>query len=221
MSDSLPLLVVDDNPTNRDMLSRRLVRAGFSVELAEGAKEALDVLSRTEVDLVLLDSMMPDISGIDLLKMLRATKSPEQLPVIMVTANSESDHVVEALNLGANDYVTKPIDFPVTLARIRAQLTRKRAEEALRVSEERYSLAVRGANDGVWDWDLRSNQIYYSERWKEMLGLQGRQLTRDPEEWLSRIHPDERATFELDAVVVQPTSGPFHILARREPAVFL
>ncbi len=73
---------------------------------------------------------------------------------------------------------------------------RKRAEEALRVSEERYALAARGANDGLWDWDLRSNRIYYSVRWKTMLGFGERDISDHPEEWFSRVHPDDRGDME-------------------------
>jgi diguanylate cyclase (GGDEF)-like protein/PAS domain S-box-containing protein len=191
-----PLLVVDDSEANRDLLSRRLARAGFDVETAADAPEALDCLRRREADLVLLDSMMPGMSGLELLRLLRATYTAEQLPVIMVTAISSSEKVVEALNAGANDYITKPIDFAVALARIQSQLARKRAEESLRVSEERYSLAARGANDGLWDWDLRTDRIYYSERWREILGLDGAVLADRPSEWRSRIHPADAEDFE-------------------------
>jgi DNA-binding response OmpR family regulator len=165
------LLVVDDNADNRDLLSRRLKRAGFPVSVADGGLSALQILEDEDIDLVLLDAMMPGMSGLDLLRLLRATRSSAQLPVIMVTAVTDSDKVVEALNHGANDYITKPIDFAVALARIQSQLSRKRAEEALRESEERYSLAARGANDGLWDWDLRTDSVYYSPRLKEMLSL--------------------------------------------------
>lgn len=190
------LLLVDDEELNRDMLSRRLIRNGFAVETANDGVSALQKIDQAEVDLVLLDSMMPGMNGIDVLRLLRATRSAEDLPVIMVTAVNESDKIAEAINLGANDYVTKPIDFPVTLARIRSQLSRKQAERALRQSEERYALAARGANDGLWDWDLRTNHVYYSPRWESMLGYAAGELRPTQEEWLSRVHPDDRLRLE-------------------------
>jgi diguanylate cyclase (GGDEF)-like protein/PAS domain S-box-containing protein len=70
---------------------------------------------------------------------------------------------------------------------------RKRAEEALRRSEERYALAARGANDGLWDWDLEQNHVYFSARWAGMLGYSEDELTSDPQEWFSRVHPGDRA----------------------------
>ena len=69
---------------------------------------------------------------------------------------------------------------------------RKRIESALRESEERYALAVLGANDGLWDWDLKTNKIYYSLRWKAMLGYRDNEITSDPAEWLERIHPQDK-----------------------------
>jgi CheY-like chemotaxis protein len=120
------LLVVDDNEANLDMLSRRLEKSGFTVFVAPDGPSALDIVERKSVDLVLLDIMMPGMTGIDVLKVLRATHSAAELPVIMATAKTESDDVVEALSLGANDYVTKPIDFPVVLARVQAHLRTRR-----------------------------------------------------------------------------------------------
>jgi diguanylate cyclase (GGDEF)-like protein/PAS domain S-box-containing protein len=186
------LLVVDDEESNRDMLSRRLERSGFSVLLAEDGPRALRIVDETEVDLVLLDSMMPGMTGMEVLRLLRAVRSPADLPVIMVTAITESARIAEALDSGANDYVTKPVDYPVALARIRSQLSRKQAENALRQSEERYALAARGANDGLWDWDLRAGRIAYSARWKAMLGHTEEEISDDPAEWLSRVHPSDR-----------------------------
>ena len=131
------LLIVDDNELNRDMLARRLKRKGYEVVLANGASELMQRLQEVTVDIVLLDIEMPEISGLEALKMLRETYSQIELPVIMVTAKNQSEDIVKALDLGANDYVTKPIDFAVTLARIGTQLSHKRAQEALRESEER------------------------------------------------------------------------------------
>src|ERR671924_325176 len=166
------LLIVDDNEMNRDMLARRLVRKGYEIGVADGAGQLLQRVKEDAVDLVLLDVEMPEISGLDALKMLREIYTPIELPVIMVTVKDQSEDIVKALDLGANDYVTKPIDFPVALARISTQLSHKWAVEDLRESEERYALAVSGANDGVWDWNLAHNVVYFSPRWKSMLGYQ-------------------------------------------------
>jgi diguanylate cyclase (GGDEF)-like protein/PAS domain S-box-containing protein len=74
----------------------------------------------------------------------------------------------------------------------------KRAAEALRLSEERYALAARGANDGLWDWDLRSGGVYFSARWAAMLGLEEEEVDGQPEEWFSRVHPGDRARLQRE-----------------------
>ena len=190
------LLVVDDDEHNRDLLCRRLARKGYAATAAASGQEALALLLLHAFDLVLLDIMMPALDGIAVLKMIRETFTATQLPVIMVSAKDDSDDIVGALSLGANDYVTKPIDFPIVFARIHAQLSRKKAEEALRESEERYALAMRGANDGLWDWDLRTNDMYFSPRWKEMLGCQESDIEDNVEAWLARVHPEDRERLE-------------------------
>lgn len=186
------LLIVDDNEMNRDMLARRLARKGYVIGLAENAQDLLQRVKQDAVDLVLLDIEMPEISGLDALKTLREAYSAIELPVIMVTAKNQSDDIVRALDLGANDYLTKPIDFPVAVARIGIQLSHKRAQEALKESEERYALAARGSNDGLWDWNLSANVVHFSPRWKAMLGYQEGQIEDRPEEWFDRIHDADR-----------------------------
>ncbi|MEM9594645.1 MAG: protein kinase [Acidobacteriota bacterium] len=125
------LLVVDDIAENRDMLSRRLARRGFRVHVAEDGPSALDLVKSEDVDLVLLDIMMPGMDGIEVLERLRRDHDQAQLPVIMVTAKDGSEDVVRALDRGANDYITKPIDFPVVLARVQKELrTRSSARAA-------------------------------------------------------------------------------------------
>jgi diguanylate cyclase (GGDEF)-like protein len=129
------LLVVDDNPNNRNMLSRRLSRRGYAVEVAESGPEALEKINRAHYDLVLLDQMMPGMSGLDLLRLLRATHSQSELPVIMVTPGDNRQSMVDALGQGANDHVSKPIDLPVVAARIQAQLERSRADRDIKASD--------------------------------------------------------------------------------------
>lgn len=115
------ILVVDDESFNRDLLQRCLSKQGYIVTVADGGKQALELIGSTRFDLVLLDIMMPDIDGIQVLTSIRKTFSMTELPVIMVTALNDSKDVAEALNLGANDYITKPVDRTVLLARVQTQ----------------------------------------------------------------------------------------------------
>jgi diguanylate cyclase (GGDEF)-like protein len=130
------LLVVDDVQDNRDILCRRLKRAGFEAAEAIGGFDALKRLSEEEYDVVLLDVMMPDLNGLEVLKRIRAHRSAAELPVIMVTANALAEDVVSALDNGANDYITKPVDFQVAVSRLNRQVERRRVELALRNSNE-------------------------------------------------------------------------------------
>jgi sigma-B regulation protein RsbU (phosphoserine phosphatase) len=131
------LLVVDDDEANRDLLARRLSRKGHTVVAADGGRTALGLIAERPFDLVLLDVMMPEMSGIEVLKALRKSHTTAQLPVIMATARNQSEDIVEALRLGANDYVTKPLDFPVVLARVQTQLLMRRAVEQAALLERR------------------------------------------------------------------------------------
>ena len=116
------ILVVDDNDDNREVVARQLEHAGFRVEEASSGPEALERVAARPPSLVLLDINMPRMTGLEVLARLRETHSPVQLPVIMITARSGSDDVVESLTLGANDHVAKPLDFKVVLARVEAAL---------------------------------------------------------------------------------------------------
>jgi DNA-binding response OmpR family regulator len=120
------LLIVDDDDDGRELMSRRLQHEGWTTRQADGGESALEAVRAGGVDLVLLDLAMPGMDGRQVLKALRSTRSAAELPVIMVTAFSDSEDVVEALGHGANDYVTKPIDFPVAVARIEAALRTRR-----------------------------------------------------------------------------------------------
>jgi diguanylate cyclase (GGDEF)-like protein len=137
------LLIVDDIADNRAILARRFERKGYAITEADGGQRALDLIAQGSFDLVLLDVMMPEMDGLEVLRRIREEHSSVALPVIMVTAKSQSEDVVEALGLGANDYVTKPVDFAVALARANTQVGRKRAEEGIRQVNE----ALRQAND--------------------------------------------------------------------------
>ena len=119
------ILVVDDIEANRDLLSRRLGREGHDVAVADGGFAALEKLRQGDFDLVLLDLMMPDMNGFEVLARMKADKSLRNVPVIMISALNEMDSVVRCIEAGAEDYLPKPFDPVLLRARINACLEKK------------------------------------------------------------------------------------------------
>lgn len=131
---SVTVLVVDDMAANRSVLCRQLELHKYGVVSVGSGEAALELLTRTRPDIVLLDYMMPNMNGIEVLRRLRANPATVDLPVIMVTARAENQATIEALEAGADDYVTKPIDFSVLRARIESHLQKQGNASALRMS---------------------------------------------------------------------------------------
>lgn len=132
------ILAVDDSRTNLNVLGSRLGEHGYLMLLADTGREALDLIAARGIDLVLLDMVMPGLSGVDVLTELRGHRDTHDLPVIMVTARSEPQAAVEALAAGADDWIAKPFAFDVLAARVERTLARaarlaelKRANAAL------------------------------------------------------------------------------------------
>jgi len=120
------ILVVDDDPQNRNLLSRRLERHGFEVETAHDGIDGLRRIESDDFHLVMLDVLMPGMNGLEVLERVRRSRSMSELPIILATALADTEDAVEGLQRGANDYVTKPFDFPMVVARVRTQLAATR-----------------------------------------------------------------------------------------------
>jgi class 3 adenylate cyclase len=123
------ILVVDDNAPNREMLGRRLEREGHRIELAGSGAQALELLRREPIDLVLLDVMMPEMDGYEVLRRLKADPALNAIPVLMISALDELDSVVRCIELGAEDYLPKPFEPVLLRARIGACLEKKRLRD--------------------------------------------------------------------------------------------
>jgi serine phosphatase RsbU (regulator of sigma subunit) len=135
------VLVVDDVEANRDLLARRLQRLGHTIGMAENGQEALDMARANAWDLVLLDVMMPVLDGIGALAALKADPHTRDIPVIMISANTEIESVVKCIELGADDYLPKPFDPVLLRARVGASLEKKRLRDrerarALRMEQD-------------------------------------------------------------------------------------
>ena len=183
------------------MLARRLEQHGYATRQASSGVEALELIDQHPFDVVLLDVGMPSMNGYQVLQRIRVERPAGVLPVIMVTGRCQSDDVVEALALGANDYVIKPIDLQVTLARIDTQVQRRRDESLAREREARYAAAIAGAADGIWDWTLATNEFFVSADWKARFGLGHGESAPTAESWFGRLLEDDRARVrgEVDA----------------------
>jgi phosphoserine phosphatase RsbU/P len=138
-SDPGIVLIVDDNEHNRDLLSRRLRRQGHLVTMAENGRQALELLQAQRFDLVLLDIMMPEMNGYEVLEFLKRDAGLRHIPVIMISAVDDLDSIVRCIELGAEDYLFKPFNPVLLKARIGASLEKKR----LRDQEQAYILAMK------------------------------------------------------------------------------
>lgn len=181
VSSPIRLLVVDDVEDNRALLRRRFEKRGYEIVEAHSGSMALDLVAQHDFDLVLLDIMMPGLNGMEVLKTIRTTYSPDQLPVIMVTARAESADIITALELGANDYLIKPVNFPVAFARVQTQISRKQAEYARSQAQESLELSIkdlaatnRQLQNAIQDRTISDERVEYLVVHDALTGLDNR-----------------------------------------------
>ena len=191
------LLLVEDSADHAALIRTKLQRAKrLRVEIThvERLEAGSDALANGEFDVVLLDFSLPDSHGLDTYR--KAHEVAPRTPIIVLTSLDDNELAVQAVREGAQDYLIKrEADTRLLVRAILYAIERQATEDALRDSEERYALAVRGANDGLWDWDLDADVVFFSPRWKSMLGFAGADVGDSPREWLDRIHPDDRPPF--------------------------
>jgi len=146
------VLVVDDVEDNIVLLTFELEDEGFEVVAAHSGSECLTLVHEVEPDIILLDIRMPGISGLETLEQLKSHEATREIPVIIVSANTADNSIVRALDLGAHDFVSKPIEYPVLSARMRSALRLVTARRALmRANEELERLATQDPLTGCYN----------------------------------------------------------------------
>ncbi|MCP4432705.1 MAG: EAL domain-containing protein [Gammaproteobacteria bacterium] len=202
------VLVADDDPMIRLLAHQTLTDKSFEVLQAEDGRHALELFKAEEPDLVLCDVMMPEIDGFELCTSIRAMKQGEHVPIVMLTGLNDAKSIKQAFSIGATDFCEKPVNWELLPYKLDYILRASSTFSELQVSEERYSLVAHGANDGLWDWDYTDDRVYFSPRWKFMLGFTEDAIGHDPLEWIDRIHADDKSHVinDLHAHKIEQTS---------------
>ncbi|HYF01040.1 MAG TPA: EAL domain-containing protein, partial [Planctomycetota bacterium] len=190
MAPPLRVLHLEDNEDDHLLVRAALARAGMAVRTrrVQTRDEFVKALRDHDPDIVLSDYALPGFDGREALELARRERP--DTPVILVSGALGDERAVEALKAGAADYVLKD-----RLARlpssIETALRHARERRERRAAEERYALAVEGAADGLWDWDLRTGELYLSPRWKALLGYADDELMSLVDAWWTLVHPDD------------------------------
>ena len=189
----LKVLLVEDNQQEADLVRLMLSqtrRDPVSLEHVERLKDGIERLGAGDVAVVLLDCNLPDSRGLATFE--KAHAAAPGVPIVILTNVDDEELALTAVRDGAQDYLVKrQVDSDLLSRAVRYAIERQRAEEALRESEERFALAVEGANDGIWDWNLLTGAAQFSPRWKEMLGLTNGEVSTTIEEWFARVAPED------------------------------
>jgi len=208
------LLIIDDMPEYVNILLKFLTRIGFEVLMAYEGQKGLKMAQLHLPDLILLDIRMSGMDGFEVCKHLKSQSITQNIPVIFMTALTDSASKLKGFKLGAADYVTKPLQYEEVLARVNAhlklhQLQMQIAEQnlQLQISQERYALAAAAGKTGVWDWNIQSHEIYLDAALKELLGYGDIELNQWSD-WIALIHPSdsERVIEATQEYLQQPES---------------
>lgn len=196
------ILVVDDDLATRTYLAKQLRAAGLPVLTAENGAKALELICNQPVGLVLLDVMMPGMNGLEVLYLIRSAHDRVEMPVIMVTAMDQSDQIVGAFELGANDYITKPIDFDITLARIKLHIatSKPKASDPNSIGGGRYHIERLIGIGGFSQTYLARDQHRPTHPEVVVKRLQ-REVSGQVDEW--RLAAMARRSFKQEAAILE------------------
>lgn len=187
------ILVVEDNPVERKLVSTILDKAGFAVVAVDCGQAAFSVLDQQSPALVLLDAMLPDIDGFEVCRRLRDHRAGQHIPVVMLTGLDDVDSIDHAYEVGATDFITKPINHSLLVHRIRYLLRARRLLDALRYSRQSLANAQQVARLGHWEADTKSGHVWASEQLWQLLQRPPPATSDDQfSALLQACHPEDR-----------------------------
>jgi diguanylate cyclase (GGDEF)-like protein len=204
------LLVVDDDLTTRSIALAALSEAGFEAHAAGDGMEGLERFALLQPDLVLLDLMMPRMDGFEMARRLRRTPGGERVPIIVMTGLEDSDAIDRAYQVGATDFISKPINWMLLKHRIQYVMRSARALDELSRSESNLADAQRIAHLGSWEWNLRDGNVRRSEQFFALIGEDPADFPPSMEAVLERAFPPD-ATLLREAYAQGRRGQPFRV----------
>jgi PAS domain S-box-containing protein len=218
------VLVVDDDRTIRLLLMSLLNGAGYACSEAENGRQGLELAQAQAPDLMIVDWMMPEMNGIELIRRLRETESGRAIYILLLTGLDQEERLVEAFAAGADDFLSKPLNANVLTARLLAgqrvvtlqrEINRdhtnlqhfatefaklnqslQKGYQKDQESQKRMELALHGGDLGMWDWHLPDGMVVFNERWCSMLGYRTDEIKPLVNSWRALVHPDDWAVIK-------------------------
>lgn len=200
MEEILKILVVDDDEVDRIAVRRALKAADFQIELTEVSTctAAIAVLQNQQFDCVFIDFRLPDGDGLSLVRATR--RAHVQAPLVILTGQGDEQTAVQVMKAGASDYLLKDQVAAGNLSQIirnvvrlhRAEIEAQQANRKLQESEERFRLVLEGSGDGIWDWDIVNDQLYWNDRLLEIAGLDRAEFGGTHQAFLALVHPEDQ-----------------------------
>ncbi|MCB1167031.1 MAG: EAL domain-containing protein [Leptospiraceae bacterium] len=192
-SHTIQLLLVEDNPVAARAARAVLEQIGpIQIDMAVSLAEAMQLISRG-FDIILLDLFLPDSEGLD--SFLKLRQGCPHTPIVILSGLDDRSVALRAVQAGAQDFLVKgELNAELLEKSIRHSIERNGIEMALKESEERYALAARGSNDGIWDWDVQHERLYFSPRFLAMIGKE-EDPPGDLQQWADVLHPDDKPGF--------------------------
>jgi len=205
------VLVVDDDQVARLLMRQTLEKEGFSVIEASNGIEALEQFDTAHPDIMLLDLDMPEMDGYEVCVELRKRQQARYFPVLMVTGYEDTASINRAYDIGATDFITKPVNWALLPHRVRYLIRNAESVSQLDMSELRLAEAQRIAHLGSWNWDIGSGEIYWSDETYRIFNLQPGEIKPDYQTFLNFVHPEDRPSVEHAVQQALETKGLYHI----------
>jgi PAS domain S-box-containing protein len=199
MSERIKILILEDNPGDAELVQRLLLKENldFELNLVPDKEAFLYALEHYEPNVILADNSLPQFSAKEALKIV-SERTPE-IPFILVTGSVSEEYAADIIKLGADDYILKdrmirlPAAIDTAIKQQKAENDKKEAQEDCRKSNERFETLSRATKDAIWDWNLVTDEMWWSESFYSLLGYDPLTPVQGFQEWAKRIHPADRS----------------------------